>query len=197
MIAAVVVMCMRPRILNFPTHCLIAGFGVFAGRDFNKDDIVMWSWKTISFPRDMPQHLSPWYYVFGTNDTHVALPLGYGSVANHHEFANAANVYSDESYENVVFEVRELLHIPMSIFVRETNHIYPTYMPRPQGTSQLEKKFLCPMTTPGIGLTGTISSISPWMLHSPDGDQNSRRFRVANPLLKEPPTVTATSALLS
>ena len=158
----------------------------------------MWSWKTVFFPaKEMPAHLSPWHYVFGTNDTHVALALGYGSIANHHELTNVEHAWSDDSEQNTVLTVSKLLHISMSIFVRKTNHIYPTYMPRPQGTSQLEKKFLCPMTTPRIGLTGTISSISPWMLHSPDGDQNSRRFRVANPLLKEPPTVTATSALLS
>ena len=97
---------------NFKTLCLIiAGYGVFAGRDFNEGETVFWTWKTIFFPMHMPAHLSPWNYVYGKNDTHTALPLGYGSVANHHEIPNVANVYDDEYHRNVVFMVCKHLHL--------------------------------------------------------------------------------------
>ena len=76
----------------------------------------MWSWKTAFFPTELPEDLSLWYYVFGANDTHVALPLGYGSVVNHHEFANVEHAWSDDSQQSIMFAVREfciIIHISM------------------------------------------------------------------------------------
>ena len=66
----------------------------------------MSSWMTLFLSTDFPQGLTPWYYVFGNNETHVALPLGYGPVANHHESANARNVWSDTAENNIHFTVR-------------------------------------------------------------------------------------------
>ena len=43
---------------------------------------------TLFLPKNFPQQLSIWYYSFGHNDTHVAIPLDYGSLLNHHESAN-------------------------------------------------------------------------------------------------------------
>ena len=85
----------------------------------------MWSWKTVFFPTEMPHGFSPWHYVFGSNKTHVALALGYGSISNHHEFANVINVWNDESETNVVFAVSELLHlhICISAFARTKFHV--------------------------------------------------------------------------
>ena len=68
----------------FPT----AGFGVFAGRAFNEDEVVMQSSMTLFLPKRLPQDLSLWYYVFGYNETHMALPLDYASLFNHHKTAN-------------------------------------------------------------------------------------------------------------
>ena len=67
--------------------------------------------KTVFFPNEMPLYLPPWQYVFNVNDTHVALPLGYGPIANHHEFHNTVHVWSDFSQQNIEFMVRELLHV--------------------------------------------------------------------------------------
>ena len=39
----------------------------------------------------LPNNFSPLsigYYIFAYNDTHVAMPLDYGSLLNHHESAN-------------------------------------------------------------------------------------------------------------
>ena len=155
----------------------------------------MWSWKTVFFPTEMPHGFSPWHYVFGSNKTHVALALGYGSISNHHEFANVINVWNDESETNVVFAVSELLHLHICISTFAPTKFHVLHMSRPQGTSKLERKFSCPTAT--IGLKTNTSRMSPWTLHSPGGDQNSRRFRVANPLFKKPPAATAQSAIPS
>ena len=65
-----------------------AGFGVFAGRAFNKDEVVIWSWMTLLLPKNLPRGLSIIYYGFSHNKTHAALPLDYGSLFNHHKNAN-------------------------------------------------------------------------------------------------------------
>ena len=64
-----------------------AGFGAFAGRPFKKHDIVMRS-GTLFLPNNLPPHLSTWNYVFEHNETHEALPLGYGALLNHHDSSN-------------------------------------------------------------------------------------------------------------
>ena len=85
--------------------CLSAGFGVFAGRSFNKREIIMTSWDTIILPAEFPQHYSVWKYVFARNATHVALSIGYGAIANHHERANMKSVWQDKAKHNIMFEV--------------------------------------------------------------------------------------------
>ena len=65
-----------------------AGFGVFAGRAFKLDEIVLPSWKTLFLPGNFPTRQALCNYAFGYNATHVALVLDYGSVLNHHESAN-------------------------------------------------------------------------------------------------------------
>ena len=93
------------------TVCLIAGLGVFAGRDFDQGTIVISSWEIVFFPHELPAYLPPWEYVFNVNDTHEALPLGYAPIANHHESDNVEHVWTDESAQNMMFVVRELLHV--------------------------------------------------------------------------------------
>ena len=82
-----------------------AGFGVFAGRAFKKDEIVMSSWMTLFLPMTFPWGLSPWYYASTHNETHTALPLGNGLIANHHESANVNKELADNSKDVFVFKV--------------------------------------------------------------------------------------------
>ena len=65
-----------------------AGFGVFAGRAFNKHEELIESWMTLFLPKNFPRGCDIWYYCFDHNDTHVALPLDYGSLLNHHKSSN-------------------------------------------------------------------------------------------------------------
>ena len=67
--------------------------GVFAGRAFKKDEIVLMSWMTLLLPENIVFNNAVWNYVFGHNETHSALALDYGSVANHHESANTRAVH--------------------------------------------------------------------------------------------------------
>ena len=64
------------------------GFGVFAGRNFAKDDLLMWNWRTLVLPKTWPGNSVLWYYFFGHNETHLSLSLSYGSLTNNHESAN-------------------------------------------------------------------------------------------------------------
>ena len=58
---------------------------------------------TIFLPADFPQSLTPSYYLFNHNETHMALPLDYVSIFNHHESPNVKKI---KTGHNVYFEVR-------------------------------------------------------------------------------------------
>ena len=68
--------------------------GVFAGRAFSEDEVVLRSWITLFLPKTFPKDQAPWDYTFGHNETHVALSLDYGSLINHHESFNVAPIGS-------------------------------------------------------------------------------------------------------
>ena len=76
-----------------------AGFGVFAGRAFRKDDIVLRSLMTLFLPNNFPSDQSTHRYVFDHNKTHMALDLDYGSLINHHES------YNTKTADNVIYRV--------------------------------------------------------------------------------------------
>ena len=64
---------------------------------------------TLFLPKNLPPALSIWYYCFDYNETHMAMPLSYGSLLNHHKSANvkSANVYTLSGLNNNVhFQVR-------------------------------------------------------------------------------------------
>ena len=92
-------------LLNFTPWIQTGGFGVFAGRDVRKDDLVMWSWRTLFLPKTLP-HSSPWYYSFGHNETHMSVPLSYGSLANNHENANILYASTETDATKTGFVVR-------------------------------------------------------------------------------------------
>ena len=57
----------------------------------------------------LPNNFSPLsigYYIFAYNATHVAMPLDYGSLLNHHESTNAEAVGVSGCVSNVYFRVR-------------------------------------------------------------------------------------------
>ena len=64
------------------------------------------TWKTLFLPENFPSEHIIRNYVFGHNDTHVALALDYGSLFNHHERANVQAVDFPLLNDNVYFEVR-------------------------------------------------------------------------------------------
>merc|ERR1719174_2055302 len=64
------------------------GFGGFAGRAFEQDEMVSATWKTLFLPKNFPHSQAVNNYVFAYNETHMGLPLDYGPVFNHHENAN-------------------------------------------------------------------------------------------------------------
>ena len=74
--------------IKFTPRIQTAGFGVFAGRTFSKDEVVIRSWMTLFLPKNLPDGLSIWQYCFGYNKTHVTMPLDYGSILNHHKSSN-------------------------------------------------------------------------------------------------------------
>ena len=82
------------------------GFGVFAGRNFAKDDLLMWNWRTLVLPKTWPGNSVLWYYFFGHNETHISLPLGYGSVANNHESPNIQYASAETDATKTGFVVR-------------------------------------------------------------------------------------------
>ena len=65
----------------------------------------MTSWMTLFLPMTFPWGLSPWYYAFKHSNTHIAMPLGYGPIANHHESANVYPERAGNSEDNYVFKV--------------------------------------------------------------------------------------------
>ena len=54
------------------------------------------TWKTLFLPANFPKNQALRNYVFGHNETHMALVLDYGSVLNHHESANVKAVHFAE-----------------------------------------------------------------------------------------------------
>ena len=82
-----------------------AGIGVFAGRAFKQDEIVLRSSMILVLPRNIPALRTLRCYGFGHNETHMALDLDYGSIVNHHESANAEAVKINTKY----YRVRGLL----------------------------------------------------------------------------------------
>ena len=83
----------------------IAGFGVFAGQAFKKDDFLPATWKTLFLPANFPKNQVLRNYGFTHNATHIALVLDYGSIANHHESANVEAVHFPK-LRNFHFRVR-------------------------------------------------------------------------------------------
>ena len=83
-----------------------AGFGVFAGRAFKQDELVLRSWMTLYLPRNLPRSQVVCNYIFGHNKTHAGLVLDYGSLLNHHESANTKTVQILGSAPNNNFQVR-------------------------------------------------------------------------------------------
>ena len=60
---------------------------------------------TLLLPKTFPRGQAPRDYVFGHNETHMALSLDYGSIINHHESFNVEAVNIPGS-EDVHFQVR-------------------------------------------------------------------------------------------
>ena len=90
-----------------PPNLPLAGLGVFAGRAFKKDDVVLLTWMTLFLPHNFPLDQEAWNYIFDHNETHSAMVLDYGSIANHHESANT-KAFRFEGFENVHFHVRRV-----------------------------------------------------------------------------------------
>ena len=82
-----------------------AGFGGFAGRAFEQDEMVSATWKTLFLPKNFPHSQAVNNYVFAFNETHMGLPLDYGPVFNHHENANV-EASKDPRSKNIYFRVR-------------------------------------------------------------------------------------------
>ena len=82
-----------------------AGFGVFAGRAFKQYELLPATWKTLYLPENFPKSQILRNYVFGHNETHMALVLDYGSLFNHHESANV-EVLGFSVLSHVPFQVR-------------------------------------------------------------------------------------------
>ena len=87
---------------------------MFAGRAFNKDEVVIRSWETVFLPNNFPQGVSVWYYVFAYNETHMAVPLDYGSLLNHHESANTRVWFGLNN--NLHFQVRGIFNVRIIAF---------------------------------------------------------------------------------
>ena len=90
---------------NFVSCFQTAGFGVFAGRAFKKDELIPVTWKTLLLPTNFPKSQALRNYVFNHNETHMALVIDYGSIMNHHEKANVEAVKFARSYDGH-FQVR-------------------------------------------------------------------------------------------
>ena len=83
-----------------------AGFGVFAGRPFERDVLVPVTTRTLFLPDNIPKNQILYNYVFGYNETHMGLFLDYGSLLNHHESANTKAGVKVRGSNNVYFQVR-------------------------------------------------------------------------------------------
>ena len=91
---------------------LTAGFGVFAGRAFKQDEFVIRNSITLFLPKNFLP-LSVGYYCFAHNDTHMAIPLDYGSLLNHHKSANTDIRVRNN---NLHFQVREFFNVRITTF---------------------------------------------------------------------------------
>ena len=67
--------------------------------------MVLRNWMTLFLPHNFPKSQFLRNYVFGHNDTHMALVLDYGSILNHHENANVQAAEFAQS-NNIHFRVR-------------------------------------------------------------------------------------------
>ena len=61
---------------------------------------------TLFLPKNFPSELSPWYFCFGHNKTHMGVALDYGSIVNHHESPNAEKVWLGAARGAFSFAVR-------------------------------------------------------------------------------------------
>ena len=91
--------------LKFAPWSQTAGFGVFAGRAFKKNELMPATWKTLFLPKNFPNSQALRHYVSGYNKTHMGLPLDYGPVFNHHENANVQASEAPRS-NNIYYRVR-------------------------------------------------------------------------------------------
>ena len=107
MLANLQKLCFTPSSFCFAPLFQTAGFGVFAGRAFKKDETVLRSWTTLFLPNNFPRQQTARCYVFNHNKTHMALDLDYGSIINHHESANARAIgrYKDMHYRVCLFSI--------------------------------------------------------------------------------------------
>ena len=97
--------------IKFSPWFQTAGFGVFAGRAFKPAEPVLRSWRTIYLPHNLPRSEVVRNYVFDHNETHTALALDYGSLANHHKSANVKFVSTLGSEPNLHFQVRRVFNV--------------------------------------------------------------------------------------
>ena len=67
----------------------------------------MWSWRTLFLPKTLPGNSVLWHYIFGHNETHISLPLSYGSLVNNHESANIAYASTGNDTVETGFMVRD------------------------------------------------------------------------------------------
>ena len=63
---------------------------------------------TLFFPESFPKGQAARDYIFSYNKTHIALPLDYGSIMNHHESFNAEPIGLIEDPDNFHFQVRSV-----------------------------------------------------------------------------------------
>ena len=78
----------------------IHGYGVFAGQDFEKDDIIEECYTIFSKNPDIC--LKNYCFGFGKSDL-SALPTGFGVIYNHSSKPNAGYTY-DEQYDITIFK---------------------------------------------------------------------------------------------
>ena len=99
-------------LVNFTRHSIklqlapTAGIGVFAGRAFKKDALVLVSSKTLFLPQHFPESHVLGNYAFGYNKTHIGLVLDYGSIFNHHKSPNVKAGEKFPGSNKIHFQVR-------------------------------------------------------------------------------------------
>ena len=87
---------------------------------------------TLFVPHNFPQGVSVWYYVFGYNETHSAMPLDYGSLLNHHKNSNTYPFSTADLNSNLHFQVRGIFpyanHMHTYLHHTRANLYIHTYM---------------------------------------------------------------------